>query len=37
LRIAGRIITVLAVAPKAIANSILLQLQYWQCKREMSQ
>ena len=35
LRIARKAIYMLAVTPKAIANSLLMQLQYWQCRREL--
>jgi hypothetical protein len=37
MRIAKKIITTVAIAPVALANSVLAQLQYWQCKNEMGQ
>jgi hypothetical protein len=35
LRIARKAAYMVAVAPKAIVNSLLMQVQYWQCRKEM--
>jgi hypothetical protein len=35
VRIAKKIATTVAIAPVALANSVLAQLQYWQCRREL--
>jgi len=35
MRIARKALYMLTVAPKAIVNSLLMQLQYWQCKKDL--